>query len=241
MNENEIIERETIEPDLLMTREEATELTEDIKATTSALYIFLRRAHDDRAWIALGYTTWGEYVAKEFEFSRARSYQLLNQANVIEELSEASGVPLYITERDARAIKKRLPEITEKLKKEVKDNGLDKEEAEKKVKEIIEDDDEEKDSEGEEPKKHKKNTEDDDAYEEAPLVDCELENTGEELSEEDKFILENLVMTFNIFKSLPEVKAFSRRVKNSTVEKKALIELAESSFAWITQFLDEIN
>ena len=100
----------------VLDKDAAKQLTKDIQSTTTALYVLLKKAHDTKAWLSLGYKTWTEYIEKEFDFSRARSYQLINQANVIEEINDASGVPLYITEREARSIKKRLPEITEKLK-----------------------------------------------------------------------------------------------------------------------------
>ena len=128
---------DTNEVEVIMSKEQAAELTSDIQSTTSALYILLKQAHDDKAWVALGYKSWASYVEGEFDFSRARSYQLINQANVIEEINQASGVSVYITEREARAIKKRLPEITEKLEKNVKDADLEQAEAEAKAREIL--------------------------------------------------------------------------------------------------------
>ena len=46
-------------------------------------------AHDRRAWQALGYPTWEQYVKKEFNLSRSRSYQLLDRAKVTHALFAA--------------------------------------------------------------------------------------------------------------------------------------------------------
>lgn len=226
--------------EVIMSKDEAVKLTQDIKSTTTALYVLLKRAHDDKAWVAMGYKSWTEYIENEFNFSRTRSYQLINQATVIEELDEASGVPMYISEREARAIKNRLPEITEKIQKLDKENMSD-DEIKEKVQEIIEEEKEEvdmanKDYDGEpEPK------EDNSKMEEWKPEGIDMEKMKKMLSDEDQFFYNNLITTLKIFKSMPEATKFGQTIKNSSEDTKELKKLAEFAFSWITQILDEIE
>jgi hypothetical protein len=234
----EIDKNEDVE--VIMSKDEAVKLTQDIKSTTTALYVLLKRAHDDKAWVAMGYKSWTEYIENEFNFSRTRSYQLINQATVIEELDEASGVPMYISEREARAIKNRLPEITEKIQKLDKENMSD-DEIKEKVQEIIEEEKEEvdmanKDYDGEpEPK------EDNSKMEEWKPEGIDMEKMKKMLSDEDQFFYNNLITTLKIFKSMPEATKFGQTIKNSSEDTKELKKLAEFAFSWITQILDEIE
>ena len=75
-----------------LTQGEAQELTTRIKANVESLWYLLTEAKERRAWDALGYTSWGEYVRVEFDMNRARSYQLLNHGVVIHQLAEAAGL-----------------------------------------------------------------------------------------------------------------------------------------------------
>lgn len=242
---SELVKTENHEVELIMSREKALELTSDIQSTTSALYVLLKQAHDDKAWVALGYKSWASYVEGEFDFSRARSYQLINQANVIAEINEASGVPLYITEREARAIKKRLPEITEKLEKGVKDADLEQEEAEAKAREILDGiHDEDKDidnadyeTDNEEPSPIVVEGEEEVEQYRAP----EDNRTKRHLNDDELFYLENLLITLRIFESMPDASEFGKTIKESTYGTKELSKLSENAFAWITQLLDEIE
>ena len=248
---SEIKRVEEIEIEIIMNKEQAKLLTEDIKSTTSALYILLKQAHDEKAWVALGYSTWADYIEQEFDFSRARSYQLINQANVIEEINHASGIPLHITEREARSIKNRLPEITEKLTKEVKEAGLEPSEASMKAQGIIDqaryDEDEEK-----RQRDHAKSLKEDDGeevdtgrsdYEAKEDVEWTPSNDayGEDLSKDDEFFLENLMMTLSIFDSMPEASEFGRRIKESSQSTHKLKKAAQEGYASITKLLDEIE
>ena len=73
----------------------ARKLTDRIRedlAPPARTCVFLLEAHNERAWAALGYSTWAEYVSIEFSLSRSRSYELLDQARVIQVLREASGM-----------------------------------------------------------------------------------------------------------------------------------------------------
>ena len=118
-----------------LTVEEAKELTQSIQSTAMATCVLLQRAHDGKAWAALGYNSWKEYIEKEFKFSRARSYQLLSQGAIIKTISDAAGTDVYLTEQEAKTIKKELPKITKKLKAETKD--LNEDDRKDKVKAIV--------------------------------------------------------------------------------------------------------
>lgn len=226
-----------------LSKDDAEKLTKDIQATTTALYILLKRAHDTKAWLSLGYKSWTDYIESEFEFSRARSYQLINQANVIEAIDDASGVPLYITEREARDIKKRLPEITQILEKDVKDQDLSDEEAEAKTREIIDNEENKEDIDNAsnfESNSHA-DSDEQEGEDDNSMYTPSNAQLNANLSEDDKFYYDNLIVTLKIFESMPNATLFGEKVKNSSENKKELIKLAESSFSWITQLLDEIE
>lgn len=101
-----------------MSKSAAEEITNAIKSYATATWVLVKRAHDGKAWKSLGYSTWADYVATEFDMSASRSYQLINQAEVIATLEDAApdGTKLLLTEAQTRDIKKELPRITEKVK-----------------------------------------------------------------------------------------------------------------------------
>ncbi len=100
---------------VILTRVEATVLTDRIRESAEQTWSLLVEAHEGRAWSALGYGTWAEYVGAEFGMSRSRSYQLIDQAVVIRELGAVS-TDVDITEADARRIKPVLPEVRDELR-----------------------------------------------------------------------------------------------------------------------------
>lgn len=246
----EIIEAELIEEkyEIMLSKEKAEELTKSIQSTTTALYILVKKAHDEKAWSAMGYSSWTEYIENEFNFSRARSYQLINQAKVIEELSNASGVDMFISEREARSIKNRLPEITKKITSKVKD--LDEEDTYKVAKEVI---DESKEFDR---AKNFNNSGDsgekfDDGYTEDTSSsfggewkpegadDGKLEKAF--LSKEDWSFFDNLSATLKIFEHLPEASEFGKKLKGSKIDKKDFLNKAEKAYAWLTVIIEEIE
>lgn len=64
----EIVEGEVVEPGLTAT--EARDLTDEIRQTLRAGHELIIRAFKGRAWIALGYKTWDDYCAGEFNEAR---------------------------------------------------------------------------------------------------------------------------------------------------------------------------
>ena len=102
--------------------ESARELTEKIRGTVNALWELLYEAYQRKAWKALEYATWEDYVKQEFDMSRQRSYQLLDQAKTIYALRDASGdlsTKVDITERAARDVKPHLDEVTTEIRDRV--------------------------------------------------------------------------------------------------------------------------
>lgn len=93
---------------------EARALTEAINATSEMLHVLIARAKGGRAWLALGYRSFAEYVDGEFNISRSRAYQVLDQHAVITAIADAvpegAHVP-PITEAAARDLKHVLDDV----------------------------------------------------------------------------------------------------------------------------------
>lgn len=238
------LKEQTSEVEIKMEKESALKLTRDIQSTANALYILIKKAHDQKAWAALGYDSWANYIEEEFKFSRARSYQLLNQANVIEEISSLAGKEIYLSEREAREISKRLPDITEKIKKEKGDaEVLD----EKKVKECIKEATEE--SHDDETKKSNSSGgqegSGDSGHEDNSAMDeWKPENIEEKmkhmLSDKDKRTFNSLVVTLKVMQELPEAIEFGEKVKKSPEDKNELLTLLTEAEIWLKDFKSKI-
>lgn len=232
-----------------LTEDEAKQLTNDIKATTNALYVLLKRAHDTRAWSALGYKSWTQYIETEFDFSRARSYQLINQAQVIEEINEAAGIDIYLTEKEARDIKKRLPEITEKIN-DLKNADIEEEEKIEEVKKRIADHYDEKENGND--------TFDDEASDVDRASNFTKENsngfekddndeyggnsvTKAKLTQEEEFLYEKILVTFKIFDTVPDPKSIASIINLVHEEKAEVLAHAKRTSEWVQQLLKEIS
>jgi len=115
----------------------ARELTSAIRAAAEATCILIARAHEGKAYKALGYATWADYVSKEFEFSPQRSYQYLFQFKAIKEIEAAApeGTIVKLTEAQARDIKRELPFITSRIAEETE--GMEVDEAADRIEEIV--------------------------------------------------------------------------------------------------------
>lgn len=96
-----------------LAEQDARTLTEMIRNTSDVLWALLARAHEGRVWVPLGYGTFADWVKAEFDLSRSRAYQLLNQARVIEALTAAApdGTPVGVSEAQARMIGPQLDEM----------------------------------------------------------------------------------------------------------------------------------
>jgi len=172
-----------------LSKDKARELTNAIKAAAEATYVLLARAHQGKAYKALGYSTWAEYVNQEFEISTQRSYQLLNLSKTIEALEAAApeGTEVKLTEAQARDIKRELPSITSKIAEETED--LDSDAAAERIDEIVQEAREQKKLEDDAIAIKEKNLKE--AEEEGfragieASADAMLESSGFDLSGED--------------------------------------------------------
>lgn len=97
----------------------ARALTERIRQTAGDLWSLLAQAHDQRAWEALGYGSFRDYVSGEFEMSRRHAYRLLDQARVVDAISSASGVTNWshrpVSELEARELKPHLEMVVQNV------------------------------------------------------------------------------------------------------------------------------
>jgi len=104
-----------------MSEAEARATTERIRTATRYVCLLLLEVHERRGWLALGYGNWEQYVQTEFGISRSRSYELLDQAKVIEAVRDASGVDSIpdVSAYAALQIKPRLPEVRESIRRRI--------------------------------------------------------------------------------------------------------------------------
>lgn len=96
----------------------ARSLTERIKRAVGNTCVLLLEAHSRRAWCALGYATWEQYVRAEFGLSRSRSYELLDHARIVRTIEVAAGVSgiADISTFAARQLKPRLQELAAEVR-----------------------------------------------------------------------------------------------------------------------------
>lgn len=123
-----------------LTTDQAKELTETIRSTSEVLFVLLARAHAGKAWIALGYSSFADYVHEEFDMSRSRAYQILDQAKVVAAIESAApdGAELpNISEAAARDLKSIIGEVVPEIAARTAD--LPANEAGAVVEEIVED------------------------------------------------------------------------------------------------------
>lgn len=122
-----------------LTTDQAKELTETIRSTSEVLFMLLARAHAGKAWLALGYSNFGDYVREEFDMSRSRAYQILDQAKVVAAIEAAApeGAPIpNISEAAARDLKSIIGEVVPEIAERT--HGLPADEAGDVVEEIVE-------------------------------------------------------------------------------------------------------
>lgn len=118
-----MIKTESIVPAKPLGKAEARALTERIRKHIDAAWADITRAYEGKAWKAMGYSSWEAYVKAEFDMSRRRSYQLLDQGRVIHAIEEATGENVHhgtqIPERVARELKDDIPAAVEEIKARV--------------------------------------------------------------------------------------------------------------------------
>ncbi|MBN7777749.1 hypothetical protein JYP49_14200 [Nitratireductor aquimarinus] len=102
-----------------LTKQEAKEISQRIRDRVEDIRKLVARAHDGKAWKALGYKTWEAYVKAEFGMSRVHAHRLMKQGEVLEAIEEAVGDSLpmgNISERVTRELKADLPAAVEEIK-----------------------------------------------------------------------------------------------------------------------------
>lgn len=105
---------------------EARAITTRIKEAAESIWSLLLEAHDRKAWTALGYRTWADYVQVEFDMGRAHSYRLLDQGRVIREIGSVSpSGDIQLTEAETREIKPVLAAVKDEIAEAVKDIPAD--------------------------------------------------------------------------------------------------------------------
>lgn len=122
-----------------LTTDQARELTDTIRSTSEVLYVLLARAHAGKAWEALGYSSFAEYVREEFDMSRSRAYQVLDQSRVVAAIEAAApdGTDLpVISEAAARDLKSIIGEVVPEI--EARTADIPVHEAGQVVEEIVE-------------------------------------------------------------------------------------------------------
>lgn len=254
--DSELIELDDLED---MDREEAEEITAAIRSTITATYVLLRRAHEGKAYKALGYETWKEYIAGEFDFSVQRSYQLLDLAKTVEVIEAATpeGTDVSLTEAQARDIKRELPKITERVREETAD--ADPVEASEIVDNIVDDArEQQKADEKTLEQKEKEQAERELEAERAELesqadallepdadsnltdsasgdyVDFDVAGDGSEVSQRDAMALYNFFNFLTTYESLPEPAEMLKLIPEERAEEveKSLLSIT----GWFNNF-----
>lgn len=242
-----------------MTEDEATEITAAIRSTVTATYVLLYRAHEGKAYKALGYDTWKEYVAEEFDFSTQRSYQLLDLAKTVEVIESVApeGTALSLTESQARDIKRELPKITERVQEETA--GKSPEEASDIVDDIVDEtrqqqkDDAKALKDKEEANEEREKQEESDRLEaqadsllepdedvklgdsaSGDYADFSVEGEGSELSQRDTMALFNFFNILTGFESLPDPHEMIKLIPQEREDQveKSLLEIT----GWFNSF-----
>lgn len=92
-----------------MTFAEAKAITAKIAEAVEGVHALLLKAHEGKAWTALGYSSWREYATQEFQYSQRRAYQLLDYARVMVVMDNCTLVQKP-SERQARPLTSLPPE-----------------------------------------------------------------------------------------------------------------------------------
>lgn len=243
-----------------MSASEAQEITEAIRSAATATYILLAQAHERKAYKALGYETWADYVKEEFEMSAQRSYQLLDLSKAVAMIEAAvpEGTAVKLTEAQARDIKRELPRITEQLEEATRDKSP--EDASADVDRIIDEIREQKKADDKELEKKKQelDAEAESAHQEAlesaadalleadrpegmtdiaddGLVEVDIAGDGDSnLSPEAAMHIYNFFNVLSGINNLPEPDEFLPMVPEARAEE--IDEQVMAASAWLNRF-----
>lgn len=108
-----------------LTRGEAEALTYEIRNNANRLWMLVSVAHDRKAWRALGYESWKDYVAAELRITEARSFQLVDTGRVMLAIAEAAGVDPGsidpVTARNVAKVKHNIPRLQRAIRTAMSD------------------------------------------------------------------------------------------------------------------------
>jgi hypothetical protein len=94
-----------------MTRIYARQLTDRIRSAVTDVAELLARAHEGKAWAALGYVSWQKYCEIEFKMTKQRSYQLLSFVDIKNSIGQSQpGLTPPVSEKQIRPLAKLQPE-----------------------------------------------------------------------------------------------------------------------------------
>ncbi len=112
-----------VQPAYVCDEAEARDLTDQIKSSHEKTWRLILRAHEWKAWAALGHNSWRDYVVAEFGLSQSAAYRMLDTGRVIEAIEQASGVSQGWEISDAAAgdLKPHLDKVTEAVAAAVAD------------------------------------------------------------------------------------------------------------------------
>jgi len=89
-----------------LTADEARALTDKIKADADRLYVRVREAQRRRAWEALDYRSFEDYVRQEFGYGRRAAFYALRRGTLTEEIAAAAGIECTAVHLSAAAARR---------------------------------------------------------------------------------------------------------------------------------------
>lgn len=227
-----LVDAETGEIIAACTPDEARKLTDDIKGAAERVWSLLLEAHERKAWSALGYATWADYVGAEFDMSRGHAYRLIDQARVIREIEQVvspyGDTTVSLPEATARDIKPHLASVTEGIKKKLAEEATAP--APDRVQEIV------AEVITEERDKAKARAEDREAMRDlaAAAKAAGVDDDEDRVRQRGEF--SRLCRDLS---NLPEPAAFIGRQREFLTERH--IAQAERAYAWLDSFLLDIR
>lgn len=108
-----------------LSEKDARALTNNIRATSEVLYSLVAKAYSGKAWVALGYASFKEYMNYEFSMSTSKAYSLINQSSVIEALEAATpeGTKISLSQKAAKDLKKVMNELVPEIEEGTRGMG----------------------------------------------------------------------------------------------------------------------
>lgn len=84
----------------VLSKKQSVQLTSKIKKNLNSSSSLIKKAVEGKVWVALGYSGFAQWLTEAVGISRARGYQLLNIANLEDDLKTRVPLPEYFTVSD---------------------------------------------------------------------------------------------------------------------------------------------